>query len=251
VVAFALSLFQTGYAGADTYRISPPSLELKICKSSVCNNIPLPLLENSENPTYSLRDFDNDGIPEVIVTEDPQLSQGINVTSFIYRIEKNNLILIKTNTGDDAAMGNISFHKDKIISSYRSGPIWYQDIYHYSHGVFVREMQDRSGELRTIFNEKGEIINEYMIVNFEMPWWERKKLSATISSSKAKLFDAPNPQKHTNMYLVAGDRVVLKNVEYSDEGGGNEILFYKIECLREGKPPIHKWVEADSLKLDD
>jgi lipopolysaccharide export system protein LptA len=261
-------MFLAGYAGADTYKINPPSLELKVCKSSVCNNIPLPLVENSENSTYSLRDFDNDGIPEVIVTEDPQLSQGINVTSFIYRIEKNNLILIKTSTGDDAAMGNISFHKDKIISSYRSGPIWYQDIYHYSHGVFVREMQDRNGELRTIFNETET--EKFILpvdtmhsvdVDCRLKYRDEKSINLTLLSGENRMptiqttaFNGENCKqivfsgydfdgdRQNDVFIINGDQVIATQQIFLVDAKNKTLLYA-------GNLPVNHEYQSDGTYL--
>jgi hypothetical protein len=248
-IAFTLDLFQASDAGADTsaYKINPSYLE--ICKGSVCNNIPLPQIEGFDYTTnYSLRDFDNDGIPEVIATDASTLSMGINVCSLVYRIEKNNLVLIETNSRE-VEMCNISFYKDKIITAFRDGPTWYLDVYHYSRGVFVREMRHRNGELRTILDEKGNVVDQYMIAGPEGERWdEYKKAFATVSSSKAKLFNDANPKDYAHMYLVTGDRVALKDSYYNEE---DNVLFYEIEYLRQGRSPIRKWIEAGSLKLDN
>jgi hypothetical protein len=218
---------------------------VEICTEKGCSIKNLPQTD-FENPSIKLHDLDADKVPELIVTEG-SANGAVNVCSLIFRINTiGEFEVIKTNENAQE-MCNISFHNGKIVSSYRDAANWFDDVYYYKHGKLVLEMRDKNGEIRTLFNKEGKAINSFMIMNDSKKWFDREKLTASIKSEKAMLYNSPSLNDVSKMYLIKNDPVIIKDFQYSKNGS---VLFYLIEYTNAKNVKIKKWVAEKSLTIN-
>jgi hypothetical protein len=218
---------------------------LEICEDTICNKIIFPQTY-FEKAVYLLRDLDSDKVPEIIITE-TGLKDAVNVCSIIYSIEHgSHVIPVKLNNNDNGQLCNITFHDEKIVSNYRDAASWYEVVYRYENGQLIREMEDKNGESRSIFDKQGNVINHYLLDGCNnTDWWERKILTAKIVAGKARLYNSPRLQDESRMYLISGDHVVLKDFRYTDD------LYYLVEYVAPKTKAIRKWIKANSIEKED
>jgi hypothetical protein len=68
----------------------------------------------------------------------------------------------------------------------------------------------------------------------------------TISDKKAKLYNSPNDNDKSKMYLVFGDKIKVKGYRYIKNSGTD---WFFIEYQPDGKPvSIKKWIRGESVE---
>jgi hypothetical protein len=244
---FVLSPGFCGHAFAAEFNIRNENGEfyLEMCKGTKCTLKHLPYFEK---PDLQLRDLNADGIPEIIVTDIGLTGGVVNICSLLYRIEDKNIELIQTgNNGSNIC--NISFHGEKIVSSYRDAASWFEDVYSYKAGRLIKELQDKNGVSRTIYDKYGKAIDKFILSGEDKKWWERSKRRAKVIVEKAVLYNSPSFHDESKMYLVKGDSVLLKEFSYNTDSKF-ETLFYKIEYITAKNKVIYKWIPEHDISSD-
>ena len=226
---------------------------LEICAATNCRKINLPDVTDYyfENPTYALKDLDKDGIPELVITNS-NINASVNVGSLFFRINSASKfeVINNNNSPDMPGMINITFHNNKVVSSYRDAGSWYDEVYRYKNGIFEIELRDKLGLTRTIFDKNGKEVDNFLLKeDSSKRWFEREilTLTARIKSPKAVLYNSPSLHDATKMYLVENDMVTLKNHQYSSN---DRIEFYLAEYVTAKNKKIIKWVREDALSIN-
>jgi len=249
--------FTYGADPAHTYKVYDKARKpyLKICTTAGCTKTNLPNTENSSNlyfetPSFTLHDLDNDGIPELIITEESS-NGAVNVGSTLFRINKNGKFeqIIdnnKKNTGH--YLYNITFHDGKIISSYRNAASWFEEVYSYISGKLILEMQDKNSFERTIFDKNGKVIEKIILVENDKNWWERKPQFAKVTSDKAWLYNSPDANDQSKMYLIKDNRILLRDYKRSED---EDIWYCLVEYTTNNNKKIVKWIKEKEFEKEE
>jgi len=253
LMLFFLPFFSFAADSAPVYRIHGNNIEsyLEICKEAGCNKYKLPDTNNKdfyvEEPVFTLHDLDGDGVPEIVAT-DRNFNGAVNVRSVLYRINSMGRFEYIRNNHNGNYMYNVTFAKGKIISSFRDAGSWYDEIYSYANGKFYIELRDKNEVERTVFDENGKELDTFLLKEGSgKKWFEREMLSAQIKPPKAVLYNSPNFEDASKMYLVKGDIVILKNYHLAEN---NEVDFYLVEYVTAKNKKIIKWVKEEELSIN-
>jgi hypothetical protein len=257
LVLFVLPALSYASDFTHTYKIHDkgvePYLEVCVASTTICRKISFPDAADYyfEDPTYVLHDLDKDGVPELIVTNS-NINGTVNVGSIFFRINDNNKFeIIKNNDSPDAPqMTNITFHDNKVVSSYRDAGSWYDEVYDYVNGKFEIKLRDKQGLIRTIFDRNGNELDSFLLKeDSSKRWFEREilTLTARIKPPKAILYNSAGLHDASKMYLVKDDIVTLKNYQYSENG---ETVFYLAEYITTNNKKIIKWINKEALSIN-
>ncbi|WP_152529060.1 SH3 domain-containing protein [Stutzerimonas azotifigens] len=227
---------------------SPTSLPVKACLSGECKTIApsQDMLKSIESgySEISLEDMTLDGNPEVVLTH--RAGSNVNVCSEIFRYDFHSNSFTRLKAGPKQLCNY--YEKDgQIISSYRSGAKWHEDIYSIKGDDFVLEASDSCVGCdhieRTIYLSGGR--TEHLLVTDNVDYKLRAPLSTTVTSRKAILYEEPSVKSPTKMYLVKGDKVNL--IEYTETE--NSGFWYKIKYINTKGKIIIAWLNCDDLQV--
>lgn len=166
------------------------------------------------------KDFNFDGYKDIAITN--YLGMVNNLYSlFLYdRVTKKfKEIKIATLKRTESACGELYNPMVKVdtfslVSSCRSGPVWYYDTYRYNDKgelwlYKTTEYQIQNSEIDTFplyeitFNQKGEILDTVAID------FDGKKILWPITSEKTFLYSSPKKTSKTKAYLIHNDKVEI------------------------------------------
>lgn len=191
-----------------------------------------------------LRDLDEDGIPEIIVTLRFAYPYFVIDPARIYSLAKDGSL----ENVSDGELTNIGFHGRRIISSGRSGPSWETSVYIYENRklipqYFHKVVSDTFSTI-SVYDKNGEIVKEFLSANTDgRLLWEREELSARVMVAKAWLYNTPDMNDKSKMYLVKNDAVVLKKMDSIDD----KRWFYLVDYTTKNNRTITKWIEQDAV----
>ena len=87
-----------------------------------------------------------------------------------------------------------------------------------------------------------------MVNGEDKKWWEREKLTGLIIEDKVRLYNSPNINDPSKMYLVEGDKVSFKKWQYNESAS---LLFYNVIYIRSNGQSIIKWINGNAVKRND
>lgn len=232
-----------------SFTITNPANALSVmtCINDICSaTIPSKDMLNAINNGYSeitTKDITQDGTPEIILTHSEE--GNVNVCSKIYRYNR------KGNYFSSSAdlpkqLCNYTVKNNHVVSSYRSGGKWYEDIYKIKNNSLTLEITDSCIGCeyvnRAIYSPNGEV--EHTLVTDNTDYTSRVPLSTTVISKKAILHQAPDIKTSNGMYLIKGDKVILTNFTASESG----TYWYKIRYITKKGKPINAWLQCGDIK---
>ncbi|MGE6531122.1 XAC2610-related protein [Pseudomonas sp. NPDC077382] len=225
-----------------------PSSPVKICKQEECQRIGFPngmhdSIANGYSDT-SLEDLTGDGIPELILTHTEEGS--INTCSAIYRYDSTRISFVKFK-GFSKPICNYILEDSHIISSYRSGAKWHEDIYAIESGDPVLKVTDSCLGCnyieRTIHLPEDKV--EHLLVTNDSNYNQRVPLSTVVTSPKAILYKAPSFNQATTMYLVTGDKVILTDFTETERNS----FWCRIKYVTAKDKIIQAWISCNELDI--
>ncbi|MFJ3263743.1 hypothetical protein ACIPK7_26120 [Pseudomonas sp. NPDC086581] len=151
-----------------------------------------------------LEKIDSDDIDEVVMTLDGETNSCFKV--YRYDRDSNLLVEIKFRNGD---ICNYRKEGNYLVSSYRAGAAWREDIYYENGHEFQLRYEDvciGCGEVSRIEFGLGGEESEYLVTDRE-DFKDRNLLMLEVSSRKAKIYRESAVQSGSNKYLIKGDRV--------------------------------------------
>jgi|TARA_R100000541_G_scaffold13610_5_gene22666 hypothetical protein len=225
-----------------------PSLPAKICNQEDCDRIGFPkgAQESIANgySDASLEDLTGDGIPELILTHAEEGS--VNTCSAIYRYDSTRSSFVKFKAFSKQIC-NYTVKDSHIISSYRSGAKWHEDIYAIESGNPVLKFTDSCVGCdyieRTIHLQEDKV--EHLLVTNDSNHNQRVPLSTVVTSPKATLYKAPSFDQATTMYLVTGDKVILTDFTETESNS----FWYKIKYVTAKEKVITAWISCNDLDI--
>ncbi|MGU5815174.1 XAC2610-related protein [Aeromonas hydrophila] len=167
-----------------------------------------------------IKDFNFDGYKDIAITNYLGM---VNNIFHVFLYDHMNAIFkelkfadSKTPTSACEDLYNLSVRLDdlSLVSSCRSGPVWYYDTYRYNaQGELwlykTTEYQIQNSEIDTFplyehtFNQKGEKLDTVAID------FDGKKILWSVTSEKAFLYSSPEKTSKTKAYLIHNDKVEI------------------------------------------
>ncbi|MCP3325805.1 hypothetical protein CF139_02770 [Aeromonas hydrophila] len=167
-----------------------------------------------------IKDFNFDGYKDIAITNYLGM---VNNAFYVFLYDHVNTAFkelkiadSKTPTSACGDLYNLAVQLDSLslVSSCRSGPVWYYDSYRYNaQGELwlykTTEYQIQNSEIDTFplyehtFNQKGEKLDTVAID------FDGKKILWSVTSEKAFLYSSPEKKSKTKAYLIHNDKVEI------------------------------------------
>lgn len=226
---------------------SGAAISITACHEDMCKAINPP--ETMLDAMYdgysqiSLEDLTLDGLSEIILTHNAEGS--VNACSKVYRYDSEYETLLPMNNIQNQ-LCNYSINNDHLVSSYRSGAKWHEDIYEIKNNDLTLAFSDSCVGCdyinRTIY--RGGTKTDTLLVTNSLDYRLRTPISTTVISKKATLYSEPNINRATKMYLINGDEVALTDAT-SDEN----YFWYKIRYATKKGRLINAWLQCEDVKF--
>lgn len=132
--------------------------------------------------------------------------------------------------------------KQQLSTAQRSGPRWYETVYQFAEGQVV-QYADYSMITETLFyreiykNEKR--VSASVVTNTDAD--SNDPVFRKITLDKAILYDKPDDNTATRMYVIKGDDVEL--LDYQQDQLYEDWLFIRFK----GRRVIEKWIKSDAI----
>ena len=226
---------------------SGTELSITACHEGMCKTITIPetMLDTIDNgySQISLEDLTLDGISEVILTHNAEGS--VNACSKVYRYDSE-IETLRSMDKPQSQLCNYSIENDYLISSYRSGAKWHEDIYKIKNNDLILTISDSCIGCdyinRALYLDGRK--TENLLVKNSPDYRLRAPISTTVTSEKATLYSEPNINKTTKMYLINGDVVALTDAT-SDEN----YFWYKIRYVTKKGTLINAWLHCEDINF--
>lgn len=132
--------------------------------------------------------------------------------------------------------------KQQLSTAQRSGPRWYETVYQFADGKVTQHsdysMIDETLFYREIF--KGEKrISASVVSNIDAD--SNKPVVRKITVDKATLYNKPNDNAATRMYVIKDDEVELLDYKEDQIFEGWFLMRFK------GRRVIEKWIKSDTI----
>lgn len=198
-------------------------------------------------------DFNFDGAQDLALLE----SSGYGGVNLFYRLffwdQKTQGF---QDFGEPISNPEVDAKKQVLITSSRSGPIWYTTKYKLEQGRLYPAVDwepitvnDGNWQRLTFKNPQGKVIGHKVVSSQDEQSGDAGDnlpfAGATIKVKKTALYDKPNSATKTKMYLVKKDEVILLDwlPTEGDPYAGQGWFLVRYE----GKKIIEKWIEGSAL----
>lgn len=187
----------------------------------------------------SLDDIDGDGSDEIIMTH--KAEGGVNSCSKVYRYDPggNSIMEINFSGGD---LCNYRKEEGYLISKYRDGSVWIEDIYKVDANsariIFTDSCLECGSILRKEYKSKGGL-KEYLVFDREH-LSDRKPMFFQVISRRAEIFETPDLSRPSTKYLVRGDKILVTEISIVDGSAWVKFIF----C---GKVTSRGWLKCSDL----
>ncbi|MGR1198391.1 XAC2610-related protein [Aeromonas hydrophila] len=173
-----------------------------------------------------IKDFNFDGYKDIVISNSLGM---VNTVFYVFLYDHINIAFKELKFADykmpASACGDlynlaVRLEDHSLVSSCRSGPVWYYDSYRYNaQGELwlykTTEYQIQNSEIDTFplyehtFNQKGEKLDTVAID------FDGKKILWSVTSEKAFLYSSPEKTSKTKAYLIHNDKVEI--IEQKDD----------------------------------
>jgi hypothetical protein len=185
-----------------------------------------------------VKDLDGNGIDEVIF----QMAQGsINSCLRVLKYDAVDGLLHELKFAG-AGLCNIKEEMGHLVSSYRAGGAWVQDVYDFVDGnprLIVSDACIGCSEVQRRELTSSGSYTQLLVSNGES-YKERKPLAGKIRSVKASIYASPLTSAVTRKYLVRGDEIAILGYQQSDE------LWVKFRYV--ASTPTEGWIKCSDVE---
>jgi hypothetical protein len=227
---------------------TPPSVSIQSCQQGDCISTDLTQqILDSLNDGYteiSAEDLTLDGRPEIILTH---IEEGsVNTCSEVYKYDTDENTLTSI-SGLQRQLCNYSIQKGHIVSSYRSGAKWHEDIYEIRNNDFILKISDSCIGCehinRTLYNQNKKFGK--LLVTDNPNYTLRTPISTKIISKKAKLYKKPTTNQPANMYLIKNDSVTLTDFASTE----SDEYWYEIKYTSKKGKEVNAWLQCNDIEF--
>ena len=170
-----------------------------------------------------IEDLTGDGVGEVIFHLE---GGGVNSCSRVLHYSSGDRSLSELVFGG-GGLCNFKIWNGSVVSSYKDGAAWVDDVYIVKSGRADLKISDRCvgcGEIsRKEYRPDGTFIRS--LVSDDINFDQRSVLTAKVASLKAWIFPSSGATQSTKKYLIRGDEITLLGVDKTREEGWVEFRF--------------------------
>lgn len=223
------------------------SLSISACIKDTCRAITPPQdMLNSIKNGYSkvtVEDLTLDGSPEIVLTHEAEGSVNACSKVYQYNSAENSFTYLDSLPKQ---LCNYAIKNNYLVSSYKNNAKWHEDIYKIENNKLLLKISDNCIGCdyisRTIYLPKDK--TDHTLVTNNLDYTLRTQLSTSVISMKAMLYQEPNENSITKMYLIRDDKVALTDftVTKSDD------FWYQIRYTTKKGGIIKAWLKCDDIK---
>ena len=226
-----------------------PALSIIACQAERCTTLtpPSDMLDAMRDgyDQVSVDDLTLDGTPEIILTH--RAEGSVNACTRIYRYD--HALGTLHPLGDSARqLCNYVIAHGHVISRYRSGAMWHEDIHEIKNNDLILAYSDSCVGCDTIKRTRylDDAKTDHLLVTNNLDHRLRTPISTTVLSKKAVLYREPHIGHATRMYLIRGDEVALTDATSDDDN-----FWYRIRYITAKGKPVEGWLRCDDTALCD
>jgi hypothetical protein len=214
--------------------------EISTCDLEGCSPLQLsdPFLDQWKEGSVTLADITLNGRLDVILTA----HGDVNVCSTAYAYDDLSRVLIAI---DVSPLCNYRLESNYLISSYRSGAKWFEDIYKINNGKFLLYVKDGCLDCdyvyRTLYDQEQ---GKNLLVSNATDFQNRSPKKAKVVSKKTVLYTFPSNESATEGYLIKGDEVSLINYVDAESGA-----WFLVRYVNSGGRAVERWMREESLQV--
>lgn len=217
-------------------------LKLSVFDGGKMYGLPVPtdFMDEVESVYNEVRieDLTGDGVGEVLFD---LKGDGVNSCSRVLRYERDDRLL-KELLFVGGGLCNIVARDGYIVSSYKDGAAWAEDIYVAVGGKVGIKISDRCvgcGEVsRIVYSSDGSLVRS--LVSDDIKFETRSELVSKVVSLQAKVFSSPVTTQPTQKNLMRGDVITLLGF---DSSSGEDWVEFRFS----GKTTIEGWLKCSDL----
>lgn len=215
------SLFSCVAYGRDSLPVlvvnSLNPLAVSVSEKGRSYDLPLPIkfmheVEGVYDSVY-IKDLTGNGVGEIIFRE---AGGGGNSCSRVLYFSGNDRSLSEL-IFNGGGLCNFKVQHGYLVSSYRDGAAWGEDIYILQAEKALIKISDRCvgcGEVRRKeYHPDGSFVR--LLVSDNIDFEKRAPLIANVASLRAWIFSSPGAEQPTNKYLVRGDKLTLLGFDHA------------------------------------
>ncbi|WP_413704912.1 hypothetical protein [Pseudomonas sp. Pseusp16] len=186
-----------------------------------------------------LQDLNGDGMHEVVATLDDH--GGVNQCSKAYVVNLTDYSLDNL-VFDSGPLCNHKVDHEYLISSYRDGAIWREDIYKVEGRATQIIFADSCIGCGEVLRKKFDLGGNYFqyLARDNGDFKERHPIFAVVSSMRAEVFSSPGVL--SRKYLTRGDKVIVVQVDDSNSG------IPWIQVRFEGEITTDGWIKCSDIE---
>ncbi|WP_166359589.1 hypothetical protein [Pseudomonas akapageensis] len=196
-------------------------------------------IEGVYNDVY-IEDISGSGVGEVVFR---LAGSDVNSCSRILYYSKAERSL-KELVFDKGGLCNFRVQHGYVVSSYREGAAWNENVYKINDGKVSPIISDSCigcGEVqRKEHRQDGSFVR--ILVSDNADFEKRTPLTADVVASRAEIFSSPEAAQPTKKYLVRGNKVVLLNFNQSRSGET------WVEFRYSGIGTVEGWLKCSDLE---
>lgn len=172
----------------------------------------------------------------------PKYNSTPNICYSLYEIKNHNLQKKEDNFLSDSSQ-LCSYRKvnDQLINRFRTDGKWYEILYKKNKKYYQIVLEDQCVDCEMVQRKVYNKELNYLLVTNEDNIFERKPLIEKIKVNKAYLYDEPEENSKTNIYLIENDKVQL--LQYQDD-------FYQIKYINKKNKQIIKWLHSNTIMIN-
>lgn len=217
-------------------------LSVSLLERGVKHNISISKKINDEiEGVYTdlhLQDLNGDGVHEVVATLENH--GGVNQCSKAYVVNLSDYSLDNL-VFDSGPLCNYKIYHKYLISSYREGAIWREDVYKIEGRTAQVVFADSCIGCGEVVRRKYDLRGNYFqyLARDSRDFEKRSPILAIVSSMRAEVFSSPVVL--SRKYLTRGDKVIVIQVDDSRSDISWVKFRYEGEIITDG------WVKCDDI----
>lgn len=199
-------------------RLSPLAVSVASQGESYSLSLPNDFMNKVEGvyDDVYIEDLNGGGVGELVF----RLGGGSsNACSKVLYYKAADRTLAELDFGDES-LCNFKVRRNYIVSSYREGAVWKENVYRIQGGEVRNYFSDSCvgcGEVKRRMYHSDRSFTR-LLVSDDVDFERRVPLVAKVSSLRANVFTSPEISKRTNKYLIQGDEITLLDFFKDDEG---------------------------------